>query len=98
MSSLAEIQVLIQRKYGLGSTLLGATASMSGRGVDSLALVELLYDVEDHFGISVPESHSGIDTLTELAAVVDQLVAAKAAKAEGNGAALAPATDNSPAA
>lgn len=99
MSSLKELQDLIQKKYGLDAAALDPNTSMRSSGVDSLALVEFLFEVEDHYGISVPEEHSGIDTLTELAAVVDQLVAAKAAKAAGADA-VAPAstTDNTPAA
>ncbi|MFN7723987.1 MAG: acyl carrier protein [Rubrivivax sp.] len=97
MSSLKELQDLIQKKYGLDAATLDPNTSMRSSGVDSLALVEFLFEVEDHYGISVPEEHSGIDTLAELAAVVDQLVAAKAT---GGAAAPAPApaTDDTPAA
>jgi acyl carrier protein len=110
MSSLKELQDLIQKKYGLDAAAVDANTSMRSSGVDSLALVEFLFEVEDHYGISVPEEHSGIDTLAELAAVVDQLVAAKAAKAAGGEPAqaatptaqtastAAPATDDTPAA
>ena len=106
MSSLKELQDLIQKKYGLDAAALDPNTSMRGSGVDSLALVEFLFEVEDHYGISVPEEHSGIDTLTELSVVVDQLVAAKAAglaaapvaAAPALAPAPAPAADNTPAA
>lgn len=79
MSSLKELQDLIQEKYGLDPATLDPNASMRGTGVDSLALVEFLFAVEDKYGISVPEEHTGIDTLAELAAVVDKLRAAQVA-------------------
>lgn len=79
MSSLKELQDLIQEKYGLDPATLDPNTSMRGSGIDSLALVEFLFEVEDRYGISVPEEHSNIDTLAELAAVVDQLRAAQTA-------------------
>jgi acyl carrier protein len=75
MSSLAEIQDLIHKKYGLAPD---PHASLQAAGVDSLALVEFLFAVEDHYKISVPEKYSGIDTIAELATAVDETLAEKA--------------------
>ncbi len=79
MSSLKELQDLIQNKFGIDPAALDPNASMREKGLDSLALVEYLFAVEDHFGISISDEHSNVDTLTELAAVVDKLKAAQAA-------------------
>ena len=78
MSSLAEIQELIHQKYGLAPEKLAPNASLREAGVDSLTLVEFLFLVEDHYGISVPEQYSSIDTIAELAAAVDEIRAAQA--------------------
>ena len=77
MSSLKQLQELIHEKYGIDAASLDPNASMREKGVDSLALVEFLFSVEDHFHIDMPDADSRIDTLAELAAVVDRLVAAK---------------------
>ena len=77
MSSLEEIQALIQKKYGIDPALLDANASLRGHGIDSLTLVEMLFSVEDHYGISVPEKYSDVDTLAGLAAAVDEIRAAQ---------------------
>lgn len=77
MSSLAEIQELIHKKYGLDPATLDPNASLREHGVDSLTLVEVLFAVEDHYGISVPEKYSNVDTIGELAAAVDEIRAAK---------------------
>lgn len=77
MSSLAEIQDLIHKKYGLDPAKLDPGASLRAHGVDSLTLVEVLFAVEDHFGISVPEKYSDLDTIGALAAAVDEIRAAK---------------------
>jgi acyl carrier protein len=80
MSSLKELQDLIQQKYGIDPATLDPNASMRGAGIDSLALVEFLFEVEDRLAISVPDQYSNIDTLAQLAAVVDE-VRAKAPQA-----------------
>jgi len=79
MSSLKELQDLIQQKYGIDPATLDPNASIRGAGLDSLALVEFLFEVEDKFALSLPEEYSNIDTLAELAKVVDDLRAAQAA-------------------
>jgi acyl carrier protein len=79
MSSLKELQDLIHQKYGIAPEDLDPTASIREKGLDSLALVEFLFAVEDHFKISMPESDSNVDTLAELAAAVDRILAAKKA-------------------
>lgn len=79
MSSLSDLQELIHTKFGIDPTTLDPHASMRERGVDSLALVEFVFAVEDKFGISVPDENANLDTLAELAEVVDKLVAAKQA-------------------
>jgi len=82
MSSLKELQDLIQEKYGLDPAALDPHASMRDKGFDSLALVEFVFAVEDHFKISMPDQDTNIDTLAELAAVVDRILAAQAAPAQ----------------
>lgn len=79
MSSLEEIQDLIQKKYGVEPSALDPHASMRGHGIDSLTLVEFLFSVEDHYGISVPEKYSNVDTLADLAAAVDEIRASQTA-------------------
>jgi acyl carrier protein len=79
MSSLKELQDLIQEKYGIDMSELDPSASMREKGLDSLALVEFLFAVEDHFHINLPDVDSNVDTLAELAVVVDRVRAAKEA-------------------
>ncbi|WP_076997545.1 acyl carrier protein [Variovorax sp. KK3] len=82
MSSLQELQNLIQEKYGLDAAALDPHASMRDKGLDSLALVEFVFAIEDHFKINMPDQDTNIDTLAELAAVVDKLLAERAATAQ----------------
>jgi acyl carrier protein len=79
MSSLKDLQDLIQEKYGIEPSALDPHASIRGAGLDSLALVEFLFAVEDRFGISLPDQQTELDTLADLAKVVDGLRATQKA-------------------
>ena len=79
MSSLTELQDLIKEKYDIDPSSLDPNASMREHGIDSLARVEFLFDVEDKFGISFPDGRSDIDTLAALADLVDELRASQTA-------------------
>ena len=79
MSSLKELQELIQQKYGIEPSALDPNASIREAGLDSLALVEFLFAVEDQFHISLPDRQGEIDTLADLATLVDGLRATQKA-------------------
>lgn len=81
MSCLKELQDLIKEKYDVDPDKLDAHGSMRAAGLDSLTMVEFLFAVEDHYGISLPEVPPEMDTLAELAVVVDKVLAEKAAAA-----------------
>ncbi|MES3016021.1 MAG: phosphopantetheine-binding protein [Pseudomonadota bacterium] len=79
MSSLTELQELIHEKFGIDPAELTPEASLREKGFDSLALVEFLFAIEDHFKISMSDKDSNIDTLAQLAIAVDKLRAKQAA-------------------
>ena len=81
MSSLKELQDLIQEKYGTEMAALDPHDSMREKGFDSLALVEFVFAIEDHFSITIPDGDPDLDTLAQLAAVVDKIRASKASPA-----------------
>ena len=81
MSSLKELQDLIQEKYGIEMAALDPHASLKEKGFDSLALVEFVFAIEDHFSITIPDGDPDVDTLAQLAAVVDKIRASKASPA-----------------
>ncbi|MEJ8823010.1 phosphopantetheine-binding protein [Variovorax humicola] len=77
MSSLNELQELIHEKYGIEASTLDPNASMRDKGFDSLALVEFVFAIEDKFGITMPDTDADVDTLAELADLVDKVKAAQ---------------------
>lgn len=78
-STLKQLQDLIQEKYGLDASQLDAHASLRASGVDSLALVEFIFEVEDRMGVAVPDDNPNMDTLAELAEAIDRVRAKSAA-------------------
>jgi acyl carrier protein len=77
MSSLVVLQDLIKEKYGLDAQALAPDSPMLEKGLDSLALVEFLFVVEERFGITLPDAQANVQTLAELATVVDKILAKK---------------------
>jgi acyl carrier protein len=77
MSCLNELQKLIQDKYDVDPSKLDVNGSMREAGLDSLTMVEFLFAVEDHFGITLPEIPPSMDRLADLATVVDGVLAAR---------------------
>ncbi len=78
MSTLNQVMELIHEKFGVDPDSLKPEASLTEFGLDSLTLVELIFAIEEHFGIEIPDTRPGdVETLAGLAALVDQLVAAK---------------------
>lgn len=81
MSSLKALQDLIHEKYDIPMSELDPDASMRDKGLDSLALAEFIFAVEDHFHVVVPDDDPSIMSLGGLATVVDRLLVEKADKA-----------------
>ena len=71
---LAEV---LSEKYDVDPEAISPEATLAELGLDSLTVVELLFDVEDEFEIDIPEERATFKTLAEAAALVDELVQAK---------------------
>lgn len=80
-NSLAALQELIHKKYGLASDALDPDKPMTELGLDSLAIAEFLFEVEDHFAIRLTDDDPEVDTLRKLSVLVDRMIAAKAVPA-----------------
>jgi acyl carrier protein len=52
---------------------------MREQGLDSLAVAEFLFEVEDRLGIELPDEHKDLETLAGLAELIDRLRAEQAA-------------------
>ena len=85
MSTFERLQALLARDFELQPGSLVPAATLESLDIDSLRMIEILYTLEDAFGITVTAEQSEIRarvrTLGDLAAYVDELVAARAGAA-----------------
>ena len=79
MSAYSFIAEVLTEKYDVDPKAISPEATMTELGLDSLTIVELLFDVEDEFDIEVPEERATFETVGEAAALVDELTQAKEA-------------------
>lgn len=79
MSSLKQLQDLVQEKYRIDPATIDPHASMLEQGIDSLALAEFLFDIEDRFGIQFPAERADVSSLAGLARVIDEIRAGQRA-------------------
>ena len=77
MTPYAFMAEVLSEKYDVPREAISPEATLTELGLDSLTIVELLFDVEDEFEIEVPEERVTFQTLAEAAALVDELVQAK---------------------
>ena len=77
MSSYPFLAELLADKYDVDAQAIRPDATMTELGLDSLTLTEILFDLEDEFGIEVPEERATFSTLGEATAVIDDLVRVK---------------------
>lgn len=74
-TTLETLQGLIARTQKLPPETLAPEASLESLGIDSLGLMELVFDLEDAFGIKVPSERATLSTVGDVVAWVDSLVA-----------------------
>jgi acyl carrier protein len=79
MGSLQDLQDIIREKYSLEPSAFDPNQSMREQGLDSLAVAEFLFEVEDRLGLTLPDEHLELDTLAGLADLIDRMRAEQTA-------------------
>jgi len=77
MTTLQTIQHLLAAEMSLGADTLDPARPLDELGIDSLAVIECMFKLEDKFGISVENRDTNVRTLQDIADLVDRLVADK---------------------
>jgi acyl carrier protein len=67
----------LAQDYKLEPALLAPDASLESLGLDSLAITELLFNVEDRFKITVPPELPPLNTIGDVVRLIDACVAAR---------------------
>ena len=73
MGSLQHLQDIIRDKYNLEPSALDPHKSMREQGLDSLAVAEFLFEVEDRLDVTLPDETTQLDTLAGLADLIDRM-------------------------
>lgn len=81
MSSLATIQRMMVEQFDLKLEQLTPSAELASLGVDSLSIVEFMFNLEDELSIKFGDERVDLKTVQDVANVVDQLVATQHGKA-----------------
>ncbi|MEI8326373.1 MAG: acyl carrier protein [Betaproteobacteria bacterium] len=78
MNTTEKLKHLIHQEYDIDPAAVDADQPFASYNVDSLTLAELLFAIEDKFEVVVPdEALSTVTTLSQLAIMLDGLLAAK---------------------
>jgi acyl carrier protein len=76
------LRQILAKEFEVAPELIQPTARMDQLAIDSLAVIEVMFRLEDEFKISFPQNPGGVDTLGGLASYVDRLVKEQRTPAE----------------
>lgn len=77
MDTLSRLTHLIHDKFGVALDVIDPDAPFASYELDSLTVAELMFEIDDNFGVTVPDSAATtVATLRQLAALIDGLPAA----------------------
>ena len=78
MTTLQKLQVILKDDFGIAPEVLRPDADLAALDIDSLSMIEILFEVEDEFRITIPSEPASwrdqILTVGDLVDYVDRLV------------------------
>ena len=81
MTTFERLRTLLEKDFDIAPGRFVPEARLEDLDIDSLRMIEILFEVEDAFGISVPtgegELRARLATVGDLVAYIDSLVAQK---------------------
>ncbi|MBY0575456.1 MAG: acyl carrier protein [Gallionellaceae bacterium] len=75
MGSLQTIQNMMSSQFDLKLEDLAPDATLESLGLDSLSVIEFMFNLEDELKIKLPEERVEIKTIRDVANLVDKIVA-----------------------
>jgi acyl carrier protein len=79
MSSLTTIQRMMVEQFDLKLEDLTPDATLESLGLDSLSVIEFMFNLEDELKIKLPDERVEIKTLQDVTNLVDRIVAEQSA-------------------
>lgn len=77
MKSIELIRNFLDARQGIESAKIVPETLLADLGVDSLMMLELIFEFEDQFGITLPEDLKSPQTVGEMVALMDGLIASQ---------------------
>ena len=75
MTTLDKLQDMLISEYRLSREQLPPDAALSSLGIDSLGLIELMFQIEDRFGITLPDDNStNFATVNDVVRYIDKIL------------------------
>ncbi len=68
------LRATLIKDYKFSADVLVLEAPLESLGIDSLGMAELLFNIEDEFGVSVPPDTVNFTTLGDVVAFIDDLI------------------------
>lgn len=85
MNTFEKLHGILRNSFGIESVALARDTALESLGIDSLKTIEILFEVEDAFGIRIPsvqeQPMQQLRTVGDVVDLIDTLVAQKAAPA-----------------
>jgi acyl carrier protein len=79
VNTLHTIRSLAATQFGGDADAIDVDVPVNQLGIDSLGLLEFLFELEDRFAVSIPpQAMPDVPTLRDVAATVDTMLAARA--------------------
>lgn len=78
MTTLATVQQMLADEFELKPEQLLPAAKLIDLGIDSLATIEFLFKLEDRFKLNLNDDPTPVETVADIAAEVDRLLALQA--------------------
>lgn len=75
MSTLERLQTILINQYPLQREQLTPQARLEDLQIDSLGVMELFFSIEDEFNIKVPNDQVSLQTVADVVAYIDKLIA-----------------------
>jgi len=75
MSSLQTIQRMMVEQFDLELEDLTPDAQLEGLGLDSLSVIEFMFNLEDELKVKLPEERIEIKTIGDVVNILDKIIA-----------------------
>jgi acyl carrier protein len=75
MSTLQTIQHMLVEQFELKKEDITPDAQLEALGLDSLSVIEFMFNLEDEFHIKLPDERVEIKTVRDIAGVVERMLA-----------------------